>query len=370
MMHSTSVVLKDSLSRVWPCSRISTLLAKLQDVGTSTTALQWFQSYLSSRHQVVHINSTLSDRMQVRNGIPQGSILGPLLFSIYVNDLPSIPQYCSPQCYVDDTKLLLSFALHEERGARDKINQDLLKIQNWCLNNQLLLNPDKTKLLIFGSRQNTAKVNDDFNLSFFGKNLVPATTAKDFGVIMDPNLTFDNHVLETVSSCMSCLAQINRVKYSFDKQSIIIIINSLVFSKLFYCSCVWSPEFCLPHSKWKKEIRSHISGFKETVLAVPVKEHLYYGDAIMSFKCLTGCAPGYLSTQFIRRGDVTNRRTRSSQMLNIPRFRTVSGQRSFCYRAVTLWNSLSNDLKLCESVNVFKHHLRSRLLSNVSTSAI
>ena len=83
-------------------------------------------------------------------------------------------------------------------------------------------------------------MNDDFNLSLFGKDLVPATTAKDLGVIMDPNLTFGNHVLETVSSSMSRLAQINRVKYSFDKQSLIIIITSLVFSKLFYCSCVWS----------------------------------------------------------------------------------------------------------------------------------
>ena len=221
------------MSKAFDSLHHGTLLAKLQDVGASTTALQWFRSYLSSRHQVVRINSTLSDRRQVRNGVPQGSILGPLLFSIYVNDLPSIPQYCYPQCYIDDTKLLLSFALHEERGARDEINQDLLKIRNWCFNNQLLLNPGKTKLLIFGSRQNTAKVNDDFYLSFFGKDLVPATTAKDLGVIMDPNLTFDNHVLETVSSCMSRLAQINRVKYSFDKQSLIIIINSLVFSKLF-----------------------------------------------------------------------------------------------------------------------------------------
>ena len=68
----------------------------------------------ASRHQVVRINSTLSDRLQERNGVPQRSILGPLLFSIYVNDLPSIPQYCSLQCYVDDTKLMLSFALQEE----------------------------------------------------------------------------------------------------------------------------------------------------------------------------------------------------------------------------------------------------------------
>ena len=130
------------------------------------------------------------------------------------------------------------------------------------------------------------------------------------------------------------------------------------------------------NTRWPREIVSarrkydHVSPALKELRWLPVKEHLYYRDAVMSFKCLTGCAPEYLSTQFIRRGDVTNRRTRSSQMLNIPRFRTASGQRSFCYRAVTLWNSLSNDLKLCESVNVFKRRLRSRLLSNLSTSAI
>ena len=261
----------------------------------------------ASRHQVVRINSTLSDRMQVRNGVPQVSILGLLLFSINVNDLSSIPQYCSPQFYVDDTKLLLSFALHEERGVRDKINQNLLKIRNWCFNNQLLLNPDKTKLLIFGGRQNIAKVNDDFNLSLFGKDLVPAKTAKDLGVIMDPNLTFDNHVLETVSSCMSRLIQINRVK-----QSLIIIINSLVFSKLFYCSCVWRytsqtnlkmlqtvQNFAYRIVSGRRKY-DYVSPALKELRWLPVREHLYYRDAVMSFKCLTGCAPGYLSTQFIR----------------------------------------------------------------------
>ena len=73
----------------------------------------------------------------------------------------------------------------------------------------------------------------------------------------------------------------------------------------------------------------HVSPALKELRWLPVKEDLYYRDAVMSFKCLTGCAPGYLSTQFIKRGDVTNRRTRSSQMLNIPRFRTASGQVEF-----------------------------------------
>ena len=95
---------------------------------------------------------------------------------------------------------------------------DLLKIRNWCFDNKILLYPDKTKLLIFGSRKNIVKVND-FHLSLLGKELVPATTAKDLRVILHSNLTFNDHVIQTVSSCMLCLAQINRVKNSFEKKS-------------------------------------------------------------------------------------------------------------------------------------------------------
>ena len=110
------------------------------------------------------------------------------------------------------------FVSQEEREVRNKKNMDLLKIRNWCFDNQILLYPDKTKLLIFGSRKNLAKVND-FHLSLLRKEPVPATTAKDLRVILDSNLTFNDHVIHTVSSCMLHLAQINRVKHSFEKKS-------------------------------------------------------------------------------------------------------------------------------------------------------
>jgi len=116
------------------------------------------------------------------------------------------------------------------------MNKDLLSIRNWCFENQLLLNPDKTKLVIFGSRQMTAKVSD-FRLFLLGKELEPVNAARDLGVTLGSNLTYNEH---TVSSCMSRLGQINRVKHIFDKCAFIIIINALVFSKLFYCSSVWS----------------------------------------------------------------------------------------------------------------------------------
>ena len=97
----TAVVLLD-MSKAFECLNHDILLLKLQDVGLSPAALTWFSSYLSNRFQAVRINSELSDKLPIQSGVPQGSILGPILFSIYVNDLPSVPQCCKSKTYVDD----------------------------------------------------------------------------------------------------------------------------------------------------------------------------------------------------------------------------------------------------------------------------
>ena len=140
---------------------------------------------------------------------------------------------------MDDTKLLLSFGLQDQSRIVAEINQDLTRIRNWRFDNQSLLNPDKAKLLVCGSKLGVTKTHDS-KLSFLGKQLAPVEAARDLGVILDTSLTFDHHVSATVASCMSRLGQINRVKHCFDNRTLIIIINALVFSKLFYCSSVWN----------------------------------------------------------------------------------------------------------------------------------
>jgi len=166
------------------------LLRELQEVGASTSMLQWFNSYLTNRCQVVRIHSAVSDPLLDERGVPQGSILGPLLFSIYVNDLPEAPRNCSTECYVDDTKLFVSFHSQDSRLIVEGMNEDLLRVRNWCFRNQLPLNPDKTKLIVFGSRQRTSKLHE-FRLSLLEKDIFPVQSAKDLGVILDPKLSFE-----------------------------------------------------------------------------------------------------------------------------------------------------------------------------------
>ena len=119
---------------------------------------------------------------------------------------------------MDDTKLLLSFKVGDADEAKDTIQKDLHLIRNWCFDNCLLLNPEKTKLMIFGSRPMIRRLSD-FKLSLLGKELLPSESIKDLGV------TFDNHILATVSSCMSKLAQINRAKHAFNSGLLVTIIS-------------------------------------------------------------------------------------------------------------------------------------------------
>ena len=351
------------------------LLNKLTKIGLSETAVAWFRSYLSQRTQVVRINSTLSDVQPVESGVPQGSVLAALLFSIYVNDLPSVCKDCSSECYVDDTKLLISFLVTESDSIEQKINADLTRIRNWCFENYLLLNPDKTKLVIYGSRQMLRKM-PSFSLTMLGKDLKPSDVVKDLGVIFDPSLSFDAHITSLVSSCFSKLGQISRAKHAFNKELLIAIINALVFSKLYYCSSVWSSttnknieklqlvqnfaaRICCGVRKF-----DHITPALKDLRWMPVKQQLYLRDATLTFKCMAGCVPEYLTKLFTTREQTSGRSTRNCQKLQIPLFKTSTGQKSFIFRAVTIWNNLPQSLKLSMNFKDFKRKLRNTLLKS------
>ena len=126
--------------------------------------------------------------------------------------------------------------------AVEHLSEDLQRIAAWCCTHSLLINPDKTKLLLLGTPQMLARVPEGFGVTLLGKEILPSRSAKDLGVIVDSRLSFDEHVTDVVSKCTGSLCQINRVKHLFDRSTLITIINSLVFSKIFYCSSMWSVQ--------------------------------------------------------------------------------------------------------------------------------
>ena len=140
----TALVLLD-LSKAFDSIDHTRLLHKLSIVGASPSTVNWFKRYLSNRYQYVRIDSTISNTVPITHGVPQGAILSPLLFCIYLNDLPSAHSSCKLESFADDSKLFLSFPLMELDAAIEKLEQDLLSIAQLCCENHLLINPDKNK---------------------------------------------------------------------------------------------------------------------------------------------------------------------------------------------------------------------------------
>ena len=176
---------------------------------------------------------------------------------------------------------------------------------------------------------------------------------------------------------MSALGQISRAKHVFKEALRITIINALVFSKLYYCSSVWSNTTDTNIRKLQSvqnfaarilsntKKYDHVTPVLKRLRWLPVKNNLYFRDAVMAFKCTTGMAPEYLGNKFTPRGNVSRRATRSSQQLNIPTFKTkTSGQRSFSYRIVNIRNNLPSEIKLSQYLNSFKCNLRKYLLKD------
>ena len=127
------------------------LIRKLKHIGLSEAVINWFSSYLSLRTAVTSINNITSSPKPVTVGVPQGSILGPLLFVIYINELPQCLKHCKSILYADDT--LIYYTARTETELQDKINEDLNSLYQWLNNNLLTLNYEKTKFMIFASKK-------------------------------------------------------------------------------------------------------------------------------------------------------------------------------------------------------------------------
>lgn len=176
---------------------------------------------MSGRQQYVRIGAEVSSLGTISHDVPKGSILGPALFAIYMNNLPNILKFGSLESDFDESRLYLSFSVKDTCSVVQQIKYDnLSRIAYWCCYNSLLINPDKTKLVVLGTRQMLQRLPADFPVSLLmERKLLQPPLYKTWDLV-DSTLSFDEHITNTVLSCLGSLGQINRMRQPSQHQDI------------------------------------------------------------------------------------------------------------------------------------------------------
>ena len=209
--------------------------------GISELALGWFKSYLSGRTHSVKVGSTLSNPVALQYGVPQGSVLGPILFSLYTNPISSIIQSHSSinyHFYADDTQLYISLS-PANFFTLQKLKNCLNDIQNFMFTNKLKLNPDKTEFILIGSKNNRKQLLPYLSINILGNQVPPAQSVKNLGVVFDSNFTFSDHVSQVIKSTRAHARDLYKICPLLDLKTSVLLANALVSSRLDYCNSLF-----------------------------------------------------------------------------------------------------------------------------------
>lgn len=286
------------------------LLERLQNwVGLSGTVLNWFRSYLASREYYVALGTHVSERYAIAYGVPQGSILGPLLFNLYMLPLASIinKHNISFHQYADDTQLYLSLAPDAHKSIsflHDCIND----INMWMSQNFLQLNKDKTEVLVIGNEAQRI----DLLPYLVSTGLKAKNHIRNLGVIFDSDLSFNNHISNVCKTAYYHLRNISKVRDTISIVDCEKLIHAFVSSRLDYCNALLSglPKKSIKNLQrvqnaaasilTRTEIRDHITPALRSLHWLPVSSRIDFKIILLVFKCLHGLAPLYLSDMMVR----------------------------------------------------------------------
>ena len=212
------------------------LLSKLYHYGIRDVALKWFQSYLENRQQYVTYNGETSNMQKIQCGVPQGSILGPLLFLIYINDLANVCSHTMPIFFADDSNLFLNGT--DPTNIEAKLNNELAQIAEWLKVNKLALNIDKTSCMLFGNKKGYSKV----KFCLQGKQITQVSTIKFLGVMIDEKLNWKAHVSYISGKISRAIGVIIKAR-NLGKEALLSLYYTLIYPYLTYCHQIWGSTY-------------------------------------------------------------------------------------------------------------------------------
>ena len=357
-----------AFDRVWH----EGLLFKLKRCGIHGKLLDWFKDYLKDRLQRVVINGQFSEWVKILAGVPQGSVLGPLLFLIYIDDIVHAVTFSKIRLFADDTCLFLE--VDDRVNTANLINSDLRDIGNWS--HQWLVNfsPRKTKSLII-SNKTDAHHNPQVRL--FDQFIEEVDSHMYLGLRFSSNLRWKRHIHEISQSARKKLNAMIPLKYKLDKKSLDIMYRSFVLPTMEYANVVWGGSYDSDIMKLESiqidalrlitgaTARSNIVNLYEEVNYHDIRTRIDNASLIVMYKVVNEIAPSYLCNLIERLTENQPYNLRHQKELKVPFCRLDSYKRSFFPRVIDQWNNLQNDVKSCNSLEEFRNKLKPKLSDNI-----
>ena len=351
----------------------SILLLKMEKYGIRGQALSLLKSYLQNRQHSVKLNNVKSSFLTLNIGVPQGSVLGPLMFLLYINDLPNFTNF-NVKLFADDT--FLSLDSKNYKNLQKNVNEELKVVHTWLTNNKLSLNISKTKYMVVSNKKEPP--NNQFYLKFDNVFLEKCTSYKYLGVLLDDKLSWKPHIDYICNKISKMCGIFAKLRYSTNLHLLTSVYYALVASHLQYCNLVWgdAAESILdPLSKIQNRIVRIISfapfnchnvqDLYEDLQLLNLEQIHKMAKGKFVYKYKAGKLPSNFDNYLVNASEVHSYNLRSSALSSYVRTwgKTNYSLKMLKYGAVKVWESIPNDIKIVKTLKKFSEKYKCFLLN-------